>query len=146
MSQSNPGLELPLDQQPLFSEQWIRAPRSAVFDFLVDQEKLARWLGQFDAAPAVGEDFRLSIGPEHVARGRFVAIEPHERVVFSWGWEHTSEVPPGSTTVTIRLSDHDGGTTVTLRHDGLPMGPEDQHAVGWAECLGRLLQEFGESV
>ena len=145
MSQSNPGAELPLDQQPLISEQWIRAPKSAVFDFLVDVEKLGRWLGQFEAAPAVGEGFVLAIGPEHVARGTFVSIEPEDRVVFSWGWDHAPEVPPGSTTVTITLTDHEGGTRVVLRHDGLPMGPEDQHAVGWKACLAGLLAQFDDS-
>ena len=145
VSQSEPSVEVSLDQQPLISQQWIRAPRSAVFDFLVDAEKLSRWLGTFEARPAVGEDYTVSIGPEHVARGTFVSIEPDERVVFSWGWDHAPEVPPGSTTVTITLSDHEGGTSVVLRHDGLPMGPEDQHAVGWRDCLARLVEQFDES-
>ncbi len=145
MSQPTPRVDEPLDQQPLLSEQWIRAPRSAVFDFLVNPVKLARWLGEFTDTPEVGQDYGVAIGPDHVARGRFVSIEPNEHVVFTWGWEHSPHVPVGSTTVTITLTDHDGGTSVLLRHDGLPMGPEDEHAVGWAECLGRLVEQWETS-
>jgi uncharacterized protein YndB with AHSA1/START domain len=135
----------PLSEQPLFSEQWIAAPIEAVFDFLVDKDKLSLWFGQFADAPSVGEIYSVTIGDDdHVAQGEFLLIEPPDKIVFSWGWSHFEPVPPGSTTVTITLSEVNEGTTVELRHDGLPLGPEDIHAVGWKECLLRLVKAFGE--
>lgn len=135
---------VPLSEQPLFSEQWIAAPIEAVFDFLVDKEKLGRWFGEFIEAPSVGASYSVTIGDDdHVAQGEFLVIEPPEKIVFSWGWSHFEPVPAGSTTVTITLSEVNDGTTVVLRHDGLPLGPEDIHAVGWKECLLRLAAALG---
>jgi predicted dithiol-disulfide oxidoreductase (DUF899 family) len=119
----------------------IRAPRDLVFDFLIDQEKLRRWMGNVTADPTPGGDFLLDMG-DHRATGEFLTIDAPNSVSFTWGWDHTEAVPPGSTVVTISLSSDGDGTMVELRHDGLPLGPEDEHSIGWSRCLDRLPHEI----
>lgn len=117
--------------------QRISAPREAVFEFLVDPAKLSRWMGDATIDPTPGGVFRLDIN-DHTALGEYVVVDPPRSVSFTWGWENGAAVPPGSTTVTISLTDDGEGTLVQLRHDGLPLGPEDEHKVGWTMCLDRL--------
>ena len=45
---------------------------------------------------------------------------PPLRVVMTWGWDGSDEVPPGSSTVRIELDATDAGTRVRLTHTGLP--------------------------
>lgn len=115
----------------------IHAPIEAVFDFLVDAEKLSRWMGDVAHDPTPGGDFVLTMG-DHVARGTYTVVDPPNSVAYTWGWDHSDTVPPRSTTVTFTLTADGDDTVVELRHDGLPMGPEDEHKVGWSRCLERL--------
>lgn len=129
-----------ISTEPLILTEHIAAPREAVFDFLIDPEKLSRWMGAVTHDPRPGGAFELDMG-EHVASGEYLAVKAPTMVSFTWGWNHTAEVPPGSTTVTITLTDDAEGTIVELRHDGLPMGPADEHRGGWTACLSRLPYE-----
>jgi len=59
--------------------------------------------------------------------------------VFTWGWEDSDEVPPGSTTVEVTLTADGDATIVRLRHSGLePDEQREQHRHGWTHFLGRL--------
>lgn len=127
--------------EPLVLIERIAAPREVVFDFLIDPEKLSRWMGAVTHDPRPGGSFELDMG-DNVASGEYLRVEPPSLVSFTWGWRDTEAVPPGSTVVTISLSDdeHDN-TIVELRHEGLPMGPADEHRGGWTRCLDRLPHE-----
>ncbi len=131
--------------EPLILTERIAAPREVVFDFLIDPEKLSRWMGAVTHDPRPGGSFELDMG-DNVASGEYLRVEPPSLVSFTWGWRDTEAVPPGSTVVTITLTDapQDGdieATLVELRHDGLPMGPADEHRGGWTRCLDRLPYE-----
>ena len=66
---------------------------------------------------------------------------PHSRVVFTWGWEGDSAVPPGSSTVEVSLIPDGDGTVVRLRHSGLPTAElRTRHAEGWEHFLARLAE------
>jgi hypothetical protein len=47
-------------------------------------------------------------------------------------------MPPGSTTVEIRLEPGPDGTTVRIVHTGPPGPPAGPHEQGWAQYVGRL--------
>jgi uncharacterized protein YndB with AHSA1/START domain len=119
---------------------WIAASPEVVFPFLIDPDRLLVWIGiaaQIDPTP--GGIFRIGMNGRDVARGTYVEVVPHRRVVFTWGWEGgTHGVPPGSTTVTIDLVPEKGGTRVRLRHAGLLGDNRGRHAKGWAHYTDRL--------
>jgi uncharacterized protein YndB with AHSA1/START domain len=86
---------------------------------------------------------QLVMGPggSGVAEGRFVELDPFERIVFTWGWASSplSSLQPGSTVVTIHLRPDGDGTMVTLTHDSLPQEDRQIHEAGWSLYLDRLV-------
>jgi uncharacterized protein YndB with AHSA1/START domain len=129
-------------------ERRIAASRADVYRFLTDSVRWASWQG--DAAeiePVPGGLFRLTMSNGALAEGRFIDLVPNERVIFTWGWQGSPTVPPGSSTVEIELLPDGDGTVVRLTHRGLP--PEDQaiHLAGWEHYLPRLtiVAEGGEA-
>lgn len=117
----------------------ITAPQVVVFEFLVDPEKLLRWMGtEADIRPRPGERFWLNVNGNDKAEGEYLVVEPPNRVSFTWGWVGSDDVPPGSSTVTFDLEADGPNTIVTLTHAGLPGGQDDQHLEGWSYFLPRL--------
>ncbi|MBI4492079.1 MAG: SRPBCC domain-containing protein [Chloroflexi bacterium] len=118
----------------------IAARPETVFSFLVDPARMVRWMGvAADLDPRPGGLYRVSINPRDAARGSYLELAPHRRVVFTWGWEgEASPVPPGSSTVEISLVPDGDGTIVRLRHLGLPVDQREQHTEGWGHYLARL--------
>lgn len=129
---------------PLLISQHVAAPRDTVFDFLVEPDKVIRWMGvAIDIDPEAGGRFWLDANGTDIASGLYREVVRPERVVFTFGWEGSQHVPAGTTTVTIVLEAmEDGSTTVHLRHDGLPKGPADDHRQGWTHYLGQLAEIF----
>lgn len=117
----------------------IAAPPEAIFKFLIEPEKMLRWMGRsVNIDPRPGGVFWLDVTGTDIAAGTYVEIDPPRRVVFTWGWEGSDDVPPGSSTVTITLTPDGDDTTVELRHDGLAGGAGDAHSEGWGYFLPRL--------
>jgi uncharacterized protein YndB with AHSA1/START domain len=124
----------------------IEAPAEAVFDFLVVPEKLLRWMGQeADLDPRPGGELRIHVGGSDTAIGRYAEVVRPKKVSFSWGWEGSELVPPGSSMVEISLREAGGVTVVTLVHTDLP-DPEagTQHLEGWLH-FGALLGDVAEA-
>jgi uncharacterized protein YndB with AHSA1/START domain len=74
--------------------------------------------------------------------GEYVELVPHERIVFTFGWERTPgapEVAPGSTRVEVSLTAEAGETIMTVRHTGLPIAVADEHHAGWGHFLPLLV-------
>ena len=123
----------------------IAASQETVWEFLVDPDKAARWMGQavsFDPRP--GGLYRVEVVPGHTARGEFVELDPPRRLVYTWGWEPgengANPVPPGSTTVEVELVPNGSGTTLRLRHGDLPSTEAaESHGRGWDHYLERLV-------
>lgn len=110
------------------------------FALITEPERLRRWktiAARVDLR--LGGEYRWTITPGHVAVGVFQEIEPGKRVVYTWGWEGSGDLPPGASTVTVNLEAVDGGTTVQLIHEGLTGEQEAAHAVGWDHFLDRLI-------
>src|SRR5690349_14190218 len=94
----------------------IAAHPETVFAFLTDPEKILRWKGKTaEVDPRPGGIYRVDITGRDVARGEYVEVVPHRRVVFTWGWEGAGNpVPPGSSTVEITLMPDGDGTILRL--------------------------------
>jgi uncharacterized protein YndB with AHSA1/START domain len=123
-------------------EQEIRiaARPETVFPFLVDPEKLRRWIGvSVELDPRPSGVYRVNVTGRNTASGEFLEVTPNTRVVFTWGWEDPGDaVPPGSSTVEISLEPDGDGTILRLRHSGLPAERRESHAHGWQHYLGRM--------
>ena len=123
-------------------ETHIPAPPAAVFALLTDPEKILRWMGteaQFDPRP--GGLYLLNVTGARFARGSFREVVPVHRLAYSFGWDDSEEVPPGSSLVEIDLIEQPDGTLLRLTHTGLPNTEQCAgHAEGWAHYLGRLAE------
>ena len=84
----------------------IAASPETVFGFFCDPELKLRWMGvQAELDPVPGGIYRVRINARDVARGEYVEVVPHERIVFTWGWEGDGNaVPPGASTVEVTLT------------------------------------------
>ena len=118
----------------------IDASPETVWEFLVDPEKLMRWKGinaDLDAQP--GGTFRCEVIPGHIARGEYVEIDKPNRLVFTWGWDGSEDVPPGSSTIVIELVSDGDGTSLRFVHQDLPNAEAiASHTHGWDHYLPRL--------
>jgi uncharacterized protein YndB with AHSA1/START domain len=122
-------------------ETTIAAEPETVFAFFTQSDLYARWMGaqaRLDARP--GGTYAVDINDVTLARGTFLEVVPHSRIVFSFGWEGAYQsVPPGSSTVEVTLTPTAEGTHVRLVHRGLRLLEQrDQHRAGWQLYLGRL--------
>ena len=102
-------------------ETHISAPRAAVFALLTDPEKILRWMGteaQLEAQP--GGLYLVNVTGARFARGSFREVVPVHRLAYSFGWDGSEEVPPGSSLVEIDLMEQPpDGTLLRLTHTGL---------------------------
>ena len=121
-------------------ETQIAAPPATVFAFLTDPDKIVSWMGteaQTEMHP--GGLYLLKGINSRTARGAFREVVPVHRLAYSFGWEGSAEVPPGSSLIEIDLIDHDGGTLLRMTHSGLPNAAQcAAHDKGWAHYIGRL--------
>jgi uncharacterized protein YndB with AHSA1/START domain len=118
----------------------IDASPETVWEFLVDPEKLMRWKGiNADLETQPGGIFRCEVIPGHVARGEYVEIDKPNKLVFTWGWDGSEDVPPGSSTIEIELASAGDGTSLRFVHRDLPNAEAiASHAHGWDHYLPRL--------
>lgn len=116
----------------------IQARPEAVFEHLVTEEGLTAWMGhRADLDPTPGGRFAVDIAG-HPVRGEFLHLEPPHRVVVTWGFAGSEDLPTGASTVEFRLTATASGTRVDLRHSDLPEPEVPGHAHGWANFLPRL--------
>ena len=136
----------------------VNAPRAAVYKALLDPRSVAVWkvptgmtcqVHEFDARE--GGSLRISLTYEaptgegktsahtDTYRGRFVKLVPNEQVVEVDEFETTNPAMQGEMTITITLTDADGGTNVHSVHDGLPSGVSTaDNELGWRLALEKL--------
>jgi uncharacterized protein YndB with AHSA1/START domain len=121
-------------------ERHIAAVPEIVYGYFTDPVKYTRWMGvEASLDPRPGGEYRVVNPNGSVASGRFITLEPHERIQFSWGFENDPGLPPGSSTVTVTFTPTDQGTHVRLVHTGLPTEEwRAAHEPGWVMYLDRL--------
>ena len=143
------------------------APRELVWKAWTEPEHLMRWWGPKGfTAPAVEIDFRVggkvlaamqspefNEGRRIWSTGVYREIVPFERIVCtdSFADEHGNVVPatyygmeadmPLEMLITVTFEDLGGKTRMTLRHEGIPAGPEREGAnQGWSESFDKLAE------
>jgi uncharacterized protein YndB with AHSA1/START domain len=117
----------------------IAASPETVFSYFIEPEKLLLWMGiEATLEPRPGGFFRVVINQERVMHGEYLELKPFSRLVFSWGWEGRSDVPPGSSKVEVTLTANSAGTLLQLRHYQLSEEAMPLHAKSWDHNLPRL--------
>jgi uncharacterized protein YndB with AHSA1/START domain len=155
----------PPETSALEYELRVAARPETVFAFFTDPRKMVQWMGaQATLDPRPGGicriafrpleakigDFRALLGaadePDRgpvdnvgVMMGEFVEVDPHRRIVLTWGWEQEAlAVPPQSTTMEISFNRDGEETIVRLAHRRLPPAAVAFHRAGWEHFLPRL--------
>lgn len=117
----------------------IAASPETVFEYLTTNEGMTAWMGQHaDLDPTPGGRFAVDIAG-HPVRGEFLHVERPSRVVVSWGFVGSEDLPAGASTVEFRLTRTGTGTRVDLCHSDLPEAEVRGHADGWSNFLPRLV-------
>jgi uncharacterized protein YndB with AHSA1/START domain len=118
----------------------IAAPPATVFAFLIDPDKILRWIGtEATVEPQVDGLYLVNVTGQNIAQGRFTEVIPVHRLAYSFGWQGNDAVPPGSSQIEIDLVERNGGTLVRLTHSGLPSAEAcAAHEEGWTHYLARL--------
>ena len=127
--------------EPLLVQREIQiaAAPATVFAFLTDPEKIVSWMSTEATTEAQPGGLYLVKGARRTARGEFREVVPVHRLAYSFGWEGSEVVPPGSSLIEIDLIDRDGGTLLRITHRGLPDAEQCAgHDRGWAHYLSRL--------
>jgi uncharacterized protein YndB with AHSA1/START domain len=136
----------------------VNAPRATVFRALIDADAVATWMvptgmtsqvHAFD--PREGGAFRISLtydAPTGAGKttahtdtyhGHFVRLVPNEQVMKVVEFETDDPALQGEMTITMTLTDADGGTEITAVHDRLPPGlSRADNETGWRLSLAKL--------
>jgi uncharacterized protein YndB with AHSA1/START domain len=124
--------------EPLTASVHIEAAPEQVFEYFTSPEAIVRWMGDYallQAAP--GGAFEVDINGVPV-RGRYLEVDPPHRLLISWGHAGSDRLPPGASTVEVRLSPAGGGTRVEIEHRDLPEDMRDAFGRGWPHFVARL--------
>lgn len=127
----------------------IAAGRPDVWRAFAEPDSLSAWFWPPRFATAATMDARpggvwsIRSAPTTMGvSGVVVAAQPAERLELTWRWDGEDE----ETRVAITFADAPGGgaagagaTVVGVEHSGFASEEAaDDHAEGWADCLGRL--------
>jgi len=127
-----------------------RAPPERVFRALTQPAVLREWwcppgwvAGEIALDLRVGGAYRIAMtrvsDRQQVAvSGRFLEVQPPERLVYTWRWEGAF-AEMGETQVTLELERSEQDTVVTLWHeDFADQALREQHRTGWIAACNRL--------
>jgi uncharacterized protein YndB with AHSA1/START domain len=130
----------PTNDQAIEREVRIAAEAGAVFRWLVEPDRIVRWMGdEATLDPRPGGVFRLAYRSGDVARGEVLELDAPRRLVITWGWEAEGDpTPPGSSRVEFELVPDGEATIVRVRHTGLAPDARSGHEEGWDYFLPRL--------
>jgi uncharacterized protein YndB with AHSA1/START domain len=81
----------------------INAPPERVYEYFTRPEAIVTWMGDYallEARPGGRFDLDIKGAP---VRGRFLQLDPPHRLLISWGYAGSDRLPPGASTVEVRL-------------------------------------------
>ena len=124
--------------EPVTATVFVAAPPERVYEYFTRPEAMVRWMGDYALLePEPNGRFVLDVRGTPV-RGRYLSLEPPHRLVISWGYAGSEPLPPGASTVEVRLIAENDGTRVVLEHRDLPEEETQNHLSGWRHYLARL--------
>lgn len=124
----------------------IAAPPERVFRALTDPDELPKWWGEdgvyhtkrHEADLREGGKFKSSGvnagGAEFSVEGEYLEVTPPKQLKYTWNpsWSPSTR----NTVVTYQIEEIDGGTRVTVRHEGFTDETSCKgHADGWERVL-----------
>jgi uncharacterized protein YndB with AHSA1/START domain len=88
---------------------FVAAPPDRVYKYFTDAPAIVRWMGEYAVLdPEPNGQFTVDIRGTP-ARGHYLELEPPHRLLISWGYAGSDEVPPDTTTLEVRLiAERDG--------------------------------------
>ncbi len=123
----------------------VGASPDVVFDFFVTPEKLIDWWSE-EATIDLRIDGEYEMAwPSQELRllGRFLVVEPGERLAFTWSYAHKAEEPR---TVDVYFAPSELGTLLTIEHTHGDDPDERQDYIdGWQFFIERLRSALAES-
>ena len=131
----------------------VKADPQRVWDAWTQPEQMKKWScpapGGAESVSCdlkVGGAFEIHMEVEegsHTAFGVYREIDPPNRIVYTWDWRE-EENAMGETLVTVEFRAVDGGTEVTVLHEGFPAAEaRDGHEEGWGACMSHFAALFG---
>lgn len=107
---------------------------------------VAHWEGAFAEIDfRQGGTYRLGMrdvdnDSVYIVGGQFLEIDEPCRLVYTWTWETTPQLPGSEDSLVTVVFVADGdGTLVKLTHSGFKTeAVRDQHVQGWAGCMDNL--------
>jgi uncharacterized protein YndB with AHSA1/START domain len=143
-----PGSVDARQDQPVVVERLFHARRERVFRAWTDPALMGKWFSPTSMRPVgveaqavTGGSYRIGIreqdGEIHYVAGKYLEVQPPERLVFTWGW--LAQPPEFSSLVTVEFFEQGEATRVVLTHERL-RSPQDRadHLRGWGGCLEQL--------
>ena len=123
---------------PITASIIVDAQPHDVFEYFVDPESMVLWMGQHARLdPRPGGEFAVDVDGALV-RGKFVELDPPHRILITWGFAGSHDLPPGASIVEVRLVAEGSGTLVQIIHRDLPESEATKHAPGWRRFLAEL--------
>jgi uncharacterized protein YndB with AHSA1/START domain len=129
----------------------LRAPTDRVYRAFLDADAMAKWLPPngftckvHHIDPKVGGTYKMSFtnfatGKGHSFGGRYLELQPHERIRYTDKFDDANL--PGEMQTTVTLKKVSCGTEVTILQEGLPAAiPAEACYLGWQESLVSLAQ------
>jgi len=147
-------------EDPIEIEGLFDAPPERVFEAWIEPDQLMKWFGPAENLLAAAEidlrvggqwRFHLNTSGEASERfeGEYLAIEPGERLVFSWS--HVAVAPDGTreatptSKVSITFEPVGAKTRMHLRHEAIQSENARRNVShGWSESLDRLTRYMAE--
>lgn len=116
----------------------LPAPPEVVYTALTNPLTLELWTGEPAAMSTIpNEEFALW---NESITGRNLEFEENKKIVQHW---YFGDQKPDSI-VTIKLHQHENGTSVELRHTNIPEQDFEDICEGWTESYFGSLQEYFE--
>lgn len=129
----------------LHLERMFEVPQDRVFKAWSSSEAVSKWFGLSpDAETKADVDFReggsyvLKSG-DYTVRGTYKEISPHDKIIFTWLWDHDQEVP--EMLVSLEFTATHTGTKMTLIHDNIADQERlEQHKYGWEIAFPKMTE------
>jgi uncharacterized protein YndB with AHSA1/START domain len=147
-----------MDTNTTRATRHIAAPRHEVYRALIDADAISQWkvpdgmtIDVHEHDGREGGTFRISLTYDGMLgegktsartdtyHGHYETLVPDELVVEINEFESSDPAMRAPMTITVTLSDEDGGTRLVAAHEGLPASvPAEDNERGWEQSLAKL--------